>query len=248
MDTCTESISVVWMAFIRSIGFSVLDIDVETRLKTENKIEECIHNMQLREQKLTTQLRDILQEGRKALGQGNRPLAATFTERGKRVRTQIRSVQNMMRALDIQKDSIENTELNNTIIAAFKESSNAFTSWRRKVTVTDIDEVDSLRQDIEDGIRAAHELTESTSIPLVSDWHNETCVTEEDLERELNDLDEAGGLHMYDPKKTEAAPLYVAQPPHSMQQYKNTTGKHVYHRIEEEDTEEPEEVMASMTT
>eukprot|EP00961_Rhodomonas_salina_P050349 676124-Rhodomonas_salina.1 len=77
------------------------------------------------------------------------------------------------------------------MIDLIKESTVSFAQWQKQSPVQDADQADTIKQDFEDQVRNAQEIAEATSSPLtLSDAFDDVNLTESNLEKELDDLED----------------------------------------------------------
>eukprot|EP00961_Rhodomonas_salina_P151840 2043844-Rhodomonas_salina.1 len=77
------------------------------------------------------------------------------------------------------------------MIDLIKESTVAFAQWQKQSPVQDADQADAIKQDFEDQVRNEQEIAEATSSPLaLSDAFDDVNLTDSNLEKELDDLED----------------------------------------------------------
>lgn len=138
-----------WLSLMRVTGVLGPDMADTRALLVDDGIDQCIRDVQAREEDLDKQLRSTLTEARDALKKGQRAHARTCTARCQRYSLQLHRLRGMLNTLHTHKDVIDTTQLNMSVVGALKRSAVALSTWKKGTSVQDASEVDRVRQDLE---------------------------------------------------------------------------------------------------
>eukprot|EP00961_Rhodomonas_salina_P184108 2485845-Rhodomonas_salina.1 len=189
MNGCKEGISSLWLNIMQGVGAIPNRSERDAKLIAQDKIETALNNMKTRSLELANQTLALAMSAKKALQSGEKRNAHAYIIRRRRAIQQKDKVDNMILSLEQQVDAIENSELNNAVLKAFKDSSTAFTSWHSKTPVKDASEADTIRQELEDHLITAQEITDAASAPLNLGNVDLSELDDEEMLRELDDFE-----------------------------------------------------------
>lgn len=166
MDMCSESLSSLWIAFLRAIGFCRINHQRDALWSAEDMIGKSIAKIETKIQAVRAVIGKTADTARLAHSAGNRAGARSQILRLRRMQGQERQLLNLHDSLEAQRDAIGCTELNETMLHALKGSTQALAQLQKHSQVQDVSHVDFIRQELDDQLRTAHEITESVSTPL----------------------------------------------------------------------------------
>eukprot|EP00961_Rhodomonas_salina_P298922 3938505-Rhodomonas_salina.1 len=109
MDSCTESMSSLWLSFIRTLGLSRLDEKRDGCARTADTIEVSMREVRARERALEQSMLAAVALARTAVNKGNLAQAAPHMQKARRAKKYLAQIRNMLTSLEAQRDAIETT-------------------------------------------------------------------------------------------------------------------------------------------
>lgn len=186
MDPCTEALSRAWLATLakfapQTVGRARAN---EQLMLAQDRTEGNLREMVQRREKLEKQVLQISSDARAHLARGDQRSARVAIARRRRVTAQLNQVCDLIISLEATLDGYATSETTAAIIAAFKTSNSAISAWRKHAPSAD--DADAIRQDLDEYIQAANEITQIVSQPVQTLDAAVGDLTTEDMLRELD--------------------------------------------------------------
>ena len=186
---CTEAWGALWLYTTQMMGFSKIDISNDTLMSTQEMLISSMRELQSREKTLHQKIKDSTLAARDSMKKSDRCSARGHIMRGKRFSVQLKTVENMILSLEAQQDALDNSVLSSVLFSTFKGASEAFASWQQQSgSMLDTAQVDTVKQDFEDSIRQANEISSAIALPLAPLMEDDLSTTEE-LDNILEELE-----------------------------------------------------------
>ena len=168
MNPCTEMISMFWTDFLRKMNPAKQNAihASESMLLATQKIQKSVHELEKKQNNIEEQIKTQAEQIRAHAKRGDKRAATTCLLKRRRLIAQQAKVFNTICALESQIDTIDATETNTALLAAFKSSSTAFKKWKENNPVKNAEDVEVVKQDLEDQIQNSNEILDAISQPI----------------------------------------------------------------------------------
>jgi len=183
----------IWTDFLRKLNPSKQQAihQTENMMLATQKIKTSLSSMEKKQKAIEEQIETATKQIRAyAKGGDKRNATATLLKR-RRLCTQQAKIFNTIYALETQLDTIDATETNTALLDAFKSSSSAFRKWKENNPIKNTEDVEAIKQDLEDQIQNSNDILDIVSQPMNLRTEDVTSAMEDiDLEDIIHEIDE----------------------------------------------------------
>ena len=208
MPSCwQEAISALWIGVTGHYRLTYEDKAIEA----EDQLSRLLLQLEKREDGLRTSLSRLAHEAVSLKGR-DRGRCRQKVQEHKRTQAQLDRLVAYKDTVLVHMDALRNTELNKTLISALQESSKTLKSMG---VVDGVKQVETVVSDVETSIAQVQELTALLGTPITTN----ITVTDEELDRELDLIDDSGIVNSMEEEDLQSNHLAAADKRESAAQH-----------------------------
>lgn len=203
----------LWTDFLRKMNPSKQQAiqESENVMIATQKIKKSLSDMEKKQESLDGQIKTLTVQISALAKKGDKRTATASLLKRRRLIAQQTKIFNTIFALETQLDTIDATETNTSLLEAFKSSSSAFKNWKDNNPIKNTEDVEAIKQDLEDQIQNSNEILDIVSQPINVKMEDVTLATEnieiEDILKEIDECEEVQEVNVM--KETKQQTLTV---------------------------------------